>query len=97
MITATRSGRADDGDGRFDFDRLEASVDFLIQEHERLTAEHDALLGELRDREHRISVLESRLESERVTRTSAVECVNKILSRLEQLQATVLAAAEPAR
>jgi len=91
MIAATRSGRAGDGDGRYDFDRLERSVEFLMREHERLTAEHEALLGELRDREHRISMLETRLDAERTTRASALESVNKILSRFEQLQASVAA------
>lgn len=47
------------------------------------------MLGELREREHRIAILESRLESERAQRSSAVEHVDKILSRLEQLQASV--------
>lgn len=89
MMNATRSGRADDRDGRYDFDRLERSIDFLIDEHRRLSAEREALLGELREREHRIAILESRLESERAQRSSAVEHVDKILSRLEQLQASV--------
>lgn len=97
MISATRSGRASEVDGRYDFDRLERSVDFLIREHERLSAERAALLGELLDREVRISALETRLEAERVTRAAAVESVNKILVRLEQLQASVEAATEPAR
>ena len=89
MMNATRSGRADDRDGRYDFDRLERSIDFLIDEHRQLSAEREALLGELREREHRIAILESRLESERAQRSSAVEHVDKILSRLEQLQASV--------
>ena len=96
-MNATRSGRADEADDRYDFDRLERSVEFLIGEHQRLTAEHEALLGELRDREHRISTLQSRIDSERTTRASAVETVNKVLSRLEQLQTRVLAASERAQ
>lgn len=72
-------------------------MDFLIREHERLSAEREALLGELLDREHRIASLEARLEAERALRASAVESVNKILSRLEQLQASVCPVAEPAR
>lgn len=97
MMNATRSERAGDGEGRYDFDRLERSIDFLIDEHRRLSAEREALLGELLDREHRIAGLESRLESERSSRVSAVERVNKILSRLEQLQTSVSAAPEAAR
>lgn len=97
MMNATRSERAGDAEGRYDFDRLERSIDFLIDEHQRLSAEREALLGELLDREHRIAILESRLEAERSTRTSAVDRVNKILSRIEQLQASVTAAPEPAR
>lgn len=97
MISATRSGRASEADGRYDFDRLERSVEFLITEHERLSAEREALLGELLDREVRISALESRLDAERATRATAVESVNKILVRLEQLQASVDGSAEPAR
>lgn len=89
MMNATRSGRADERDGRYDFDRLERSIDFLIDEHQRLSAERAALLGELREREHRIAMLESRLESERAHRATAVQHVDKILSRLQQLQASV--------
>ena len=95
MVSATRSDRARDEDGRYGFERLERSVDFLIREHERLSAEREALLGELLDREHRVSSLESKLEAERALRATAVESVNKILTRLEQLQASVCAAAEP--
>jgi hypothetical protein len=97
MISATRSDRVRDGDGRYDFERLERSVEFLIHEHERLSAEREALLGELLDREHRIASLESKLEGERALRATAVESVNKILSRLEQLQASVRAVEEPGR
>lgn len=86
MMNANRSERAGNADDRYDFDRLERSVDFLIDEHRRLSAERDALLGELLDREHRIATLESRLATERATRTTAVERVGKVLSRLEQLQ-----------
>ncbi len=97
MISATRNERVRDDNGRYDFERLEKSVEFLIREHQRLTAEREALLGELLDREHRIASLESRLECERATRGAAVENVSKILSRLEQLQASVCAAMEPSR
>lgn len=69
----------------------------MIHEHERLSAERAELLGELLDRELRISTLESRLDAERATRAAAVEGVNKILARLEQLQASVVASPEPAR
>lgn len=94
MMNATRSGRAGERDGRYDFDRLERSLDFLIDEHQRLSAEREALLGELREREHRISTLESRLEAERAQRATAVDHVDKILSRLQQLQASVFSQPE---
>ncbi len=80
--------------GPYDFDRLEQSVEFLIKEHERLSGEREALLVELVDREHRISMLETRLDAEQAKRAVAVEGVDKILARLEQLQATTAAAAE---
>ena len=91
--TGGRDGTQSD---RFDFDRLERSVDFLIDEHQRLTAEREALLEELVDREHRIASLETKLENERVRRVTAVEGMDKILGRLDQLQASVTSAAEPA-
>ena len=94
MISATRTERVHDDNRRYDFERLESSVEFLIREHQRLSAEREALLGELLDREHRIATLESRLETERATRAAAAESVNKILSRLEQLQSSVRSAAE---
>lgn len=92
------AGNRTDGDtsraNQYDFDRLEQSIEFLIDEHERLSSEHEALLSELVDREHRVSTLESRLEEERSKRATAVEGVDKILGRLEQLQTSVAAAAE---
>jgi chromosome segregation ATPase len=74
---------------QFNFDRLEQSVDFLISEHQRLSGEKEELLSELLEREHRISMLEGRLEDERRKRATAVEGVDKILGRLEQLQSSV--------
>lgn len=97
MISATRNDRIREGDGRYDFERLERSVEFLIREHQRLSAEREALLGELMDREHRLASVETKLEVERTLRATAVESVNRILSRLEQLQASVCAVAEPVR
>ena len=74
---------------QYDFDRLEQSVEFLINEHERLSGEREELLAELVDREQRISKLESRLQEEQNKRATAAEGVNKILARLEQLRTTV--------
>lgn len=91
--TGGRDGTQSD---RYDFDRLERSVDFLIDEHQRLTGEREALLEELVEREHRIAALEAKLENERVRRLTAVEGMDKILGRLDQLQASVTSAAEPA-
>jgi hypothetical protein len=48
------------------------------------------------DREHRISTLESRLDLEQGKRAVAVESVDKILARLEQLRASVTVAAKAA-
>jgi cell division septum initiation protein DivIVA len=81
---------------QYDFDRLEKSVEFLIKEHERLSGEREELLAELVDREHRISTLESRLDLAQNKRAVAVESVDKILARLEQLQTSVTAAAKDA-
>lgn len=81
---------------RYDFDRLERSVEFLLEEHERLSGEREALLQELIDREQRISVLESRLKRESTRRVTAVEGVDKMLSRLEQLQASISSVSETA-
>lgn len=90
--------RHHDGNGsnvdRYDFDRLEHSVEFLITEHQRLSEERKALFEELVDREHRISTLESRLDAEQRRRAAAVDGVDKILSRLEQLQSSVANAVE---
>ena len=81
---------------RFDFDRLERAVSFLLEEHERLSTEKGALLEELVERESRITSLEAKLEGERSRRASAVEGVDNILARLEQLQASASAAVESA-
>ena len=77
----------------FDFERLERAVAFLMEEHERLSSEKAELLDELVERETRITSLEAKLEHERDRRRIAVEGVDKILSRLEQLQASATAAA----
>ncbi len=84
------------GVDQYDFDRLEQSVEFLIKEHERLSGEREELLAELVDREHRISTLEGRLDLEQSKRAVAVESVDKILARMEQLQTSVSAAAKGA-
>ncbi len=94
MSVSRRSDAQVSSGGRYDFDRLEQCVEFLIEEHERLSGEREALLSELMDREHRIATLESRLEEARDKRTTAVENVDKILGRLDQLQASVASAAE---
>ena len=79
---------------QYDFDRLEQSVEFLLKEHERLSAEREALLSELVDREQRIATLENSLSSGQERRAAAIESVDDLLARLEQLQATVTTAAE---
>ena len=71
---------------RFDFDRLERSVEILLEEHASMSAEREALLAELVDREHRIGILEARLEAESKRRASAVDGVDRILARLEELE-----------
>lgn len=80
----------------YGFERLERSVEFLIEEHQRLTAEREALLEELVEREQRVIALETQLKHERARRMTAVEGVDKILGRLEQLQASVVVAVETA-
>ena len=81
------------GSETFDFERLERAVAFLMEEHERLSSEKAGLLDELVERETRITSLETKIEHERSLRRTAVEGVDKILSRLEQLQASATAAA----
>ena len=71
---------------RFDFERLERSIEYLLKDHERLSTEREALLAELIDREHRIGMLESKLAAEDQRRASAIESVDRILSRLEALE-----------
>ena len=76
---------------RYDFGRLERSVEYLLKDHERLSTEREALLAELIEREHRISVLEAKLASEDRRRMTAVENVDRILARLEALEAGIQA------
>jgi len=94
MESGSRSDEETSRVGQYDFDRLEQSVEFLIHEHERLSGEHEELLAELADREHRIAVLETRLDEEQGQRATAIEGVDKILTRLEQLRASVTSNAE---
>ena len=94
MEVGSRSDEEPSRVGQYDFDRLEQSVEFLIKEHERLSSEREALVAELVDREHRIAVLESNLAEEHGKRATAVEGVDKILVRLEQLRTSVTANVE---
>ena len=96
MDAGSRSDQDTSRVDQYDFDRLEQSVEFLIKEHERLSGEREALLADLVDREHRISMLEARRDAEQSKRAVAVEGVDKILARLEQLQTRVTAAAKAA-
>lgn len=86
MMDATRSGRDHETEGRYDFDRLERCVEYLLDEHRRLSAEHAELLVELGERQHRIAQLESRLASERALRAAAIAGVDSILARLERMK-----------
>lgn len=96
MNVGSHSDEESSRTGSYDFARLERSVEFLLKEHQRLSGEHEALLVEFVDREHRISSLERRLETEKRSRATAVETVDKILGRLEQLQTSATAAAKAA-
>lgn len=73
----------------YDFKRLERSVEHLLKDHERLSAEREELLEELVERERRISGLESKLVVEGERRVSAVESLDRILKRLEELESDV--------
>jgi len=89
------SDRASSRSSHYDFERLERSIEHLLKDHERLTAEREALLEELIDRERRIAALESKLASEGERRVSAIESVDQILERLDQLESDVVEGAAP--
>jgi hypothetical protein len=80
---------------RYDFERLERSVEYLLKDHERLSTEREALLAELIDREHRIAVLESKLVAEDQRRATAIESVDRILARLEALEVGIQEVSAP--
>ena len=97
VVQDARSGLEPDTDaslgrGHYDFERLEAAVDFLITEHERLTSEKRELLEELVERESRLASLESRLAQGEQKRRSALAGVDNVLDRLDQLRSTTLGA-----
>ena len=89
------SDRAASRTSHYDFERLERSVAFLLKDHERLSAEREALLEELVDREQRIASLESALASEGKRRASAAESVDHIMKRLDQLELEFVAIGAP--
>ena len=82
--------RASTRSAPYDFERLERSVEILLKEHERLSAEREALLEELVERERRIGSLEAKLSLESGRRVSAVESVDRILERLHALELQVV-------
>jgi chromosome segregation ATPase len=90
-------------DQRYDFQRLERAVEYLIEEHQKLAREkdraeqeHAALREELVDREQRLTSLEAELAAERGRRRAALEGVDKLIGRLDQLQDSVATAMERA-
>jgi cell division septum initiation protein DivIVA len=86
------SDRASSRSSNYSFERLERSVEHLLKDHDRLSAEREALLEELVEREHRIAVLEAKLTAEDARRESAIESVDRILKRLQALESEVLEA-----
>lgn len=77
----------------YDFKRLEGSVGRLLKDHERLAAEHEALVFELVERQHKIALLEAELERERERRAQAVEVVDRVLDRVAGIEATLFSSA----
>jgi len=84
------SDRASSRSGHYDFERLERSVEILIEDHERLSAEREALRNELVERERRILSLEAKLAAESQRRASAAEHVDRILKHLEAVERRVV-------
>jgi predicted nucleic acid-binding Zn-ribbon protein len=84
------SDRDSSRSSRYDFDRLERSVGHLLKDHERLAAEREALLEELVDREQRIAALEAKLSAERERCANALEAVDQVISKLDQLESEVV-------
>ena len=72
----------------YDLERPAHCVEHLLSEHARLSAEREALLAELSDREHKVNTLEAGLEKERSLRRAAVERVDRILEQLEGLESS---------
>jgi chromosome segregation ATPase len=92
-----------DADRSYDFQRLQRAIEYLIEEHQRLARERDrveqereALRDELVEREQRLASLQAELEAERGRRRTALEGVEKLIGRLDQLQASVATAVESA-
>lgn len=86
------SDRASSRSSQYNFERLEHSVEVLLKDHQRLSAEREALLEELVERERRIGVLESKLALESERRGVALESVDQILERLQELESEVVGA-----
>jgi chromosome segregation ATPase len=90
-------------DRGYDFQRLERAIEYLIEEYQKLAREKDrveqeraALRDELVEREQRLASLQADLDAERGRRRTALEGVEKLLGRLDQLQASVATAVEGA-
>jgi len=84
------SDRASSRSSQYNFERLERSIEFLLEDHDRLSAEREALLEELVERERRIATLESKLVAESKRRGVALESVDQILQRLQELESEVI-------
>lgn len=80
------SDRASSRTAPYDFQRLERCVEELLEDHARVNAEREALLDELVEREQRIAALEARLASAGDQRSSAVDSVDRILKRVDQIE-----------
>ena len=84
------SDRASTRSQPYDFERLERSVEYLLKDHERLDAEREALREELVERERRIAGLEAKLAAEGERRVSAVDRLDRILTRLQEFESVVV-------
>lgn len=73
----------------YDFERLEGSVETLLRDHAQLSAEYEALIFELVERQQKIATLEAELVTERSRRADAVQVVDRVLDRVASIESSL--------
>ena len=64
-------------------------METLLRDHAQLSAEYEALIFELVERQQKIAALEAELDQERARRADAVGVVDRVLERVASIESSL--------